>query len=199
MPPPNSTTIETIAYAPAVRHQSGYETLWPGSPYLPPMTEIRSYINCRRIRSNSSSDHEIETFDGGTGELVAWVRVPSLAGSSDTVLYMYYGNAGASDQSNASGVWDASYKGVWHLHGDLLDSTSSNNDGTNFGSTNLDGSIGDGQRFDGFNDYVQTPSSELKTADDLTVSPWFKADATNFAHHFVWEGDGSGNGWGLST
>jgi hypothetical protein len=66
-------------------------------------------------------DFEIETYDGSTGKLVAWVRVPQVyAGDSDpgndTVIYMYYGSACVtSDPQNATAVWDSNYKGVWHL------------------------------------------------------------------------------------
>ena len=60
-------------------------------------------------------DHEIERYDYNTGRLVAWVRVPSLSSTSDTVLYMYYGNAAASSQQNATAVWDSSYIMVQHL------------------------------------------------------------------------------------
>jgi len=54
-------------------------------------------------------NHEIETFTSATGELVAWVKVPNLSSSADTVLYMYYGNAAAANQQTASGVWDINY------------------------------------------------------------------------------------------
>ncbi|GAH11312.1 unnamed protein product, partial [marine sediment metagenome] len=37
-------------------------------------------------------DHEIESFDNVTGTLVAWVRIPTLSGSVDTDVYMYFGN-----------------------------------------------------------------------------------------------------------
>ena len=33
--------------------------------------------------------HEIEKFDGGTGELVTWVKVSSVSSTEDTILYMY--------------------------------------------------------------------------------------------------------------
>ena len=66
--------------------------------------------------SNGSTklDHEIEKYDGGTGELVAWVRV-RLSASQDKNIYMYYGNATAGDQQNATGVWNASYISVYHM------------------------------------------------------------------------------------
>lgn len=46
----------------------------------------------------SSSDgttklsHEIERFDGTTGRLIAWVKVPCLSSSKNTRIHMYYGN-----------------------------------------------------------------------------------------------------------
>ena len=65
-------------------------------------------------------DHEIEQYDETTGELVAWVRVPSVntnAAGSDTVVYIYYGNTAVTVSSeNATGVWDANYQMVQHLH-----------------------------------------------------------------------------------
>ncbi|MCK4650071.1 DUF2341 domain-containing protein, partial [Candidatus Pacearchaeota archaeon] len=54
-------------------------------------------------------DHEIEYFNGTDGRLVAWVRIPTLSNVSDTVINMYYGNAGASNQENATGVWDDNF------------------------------------------------------------------------------------------
>ena len=46
-------------------------------------------------------DHEIESY--AAGDLVAWVRVPSLSASTTTLVYMYYGNPGASNQENGAG------------------------------------------------------------------------------------------------
>ncbi len=144
-------------------------------------------------------DHEIETYDGDNGNLVAWVRIPNLSATSDTTIYIYYGNSDiTSSIENPTGVWKDSYQGVWHLHDDLEDSTNNNNHGTNNGSTNASGNTADGQGFDGSNDYIQTTSNELKTVNAFTISLWFKADDTNFAHHLFWQGDGTRNGWGNS-
>jgi hypothetical protein len=60
-------------------------------------------------------DHEIESYTSATGALAAWVRVPALASGSNTTIYMYYGNPGAANQQNKNGVWDANFRGVWHL------------------------------------------------------------------------------------
>ncbi|NIM94773.1 MAG: DUF2341 domain-containing protein, partial [Anaerolineales bacterium] len=100
-------------------------------------------------------DHEIEKFNGSTGELVAWIRIPSLSSTTDTEIYMYYGNSGISNQENPGGVWDTNYMAVWHLNetpndgvAGHYDSTSNNNTGTpnNFqdgggGNTDANGKI----------------------------------------------------------
>ena len=60
-------------------------------------------------------DHEIESYNSTNGDIVAWVKVPTLSTEVDTKIFMYYGNAGANDQQNASGVWSDGYRAVWHL------------------------------------------------------------------------------------
>ncbi len=83
-------------------------------------------------------NHEVEQYTSGTGQLIAWVQVPALSASANTVIYVYYGNAGVGNQWNASGVWDSNYQGVWHLENGmsplLADSTSNGNNGTNTGA-----------------------------------------------------------------
>lgn len=60
-------------------------------------------------------DFEVESWDGTTGAIVAWVRVPTLSHSADTVLYLGYGNASVmASQQDAPGTW-AGFAGVWHM------------------------------------------------------------------------------------
>ena len=73
-------------------------------------------------------DHEVEDYDATTGELVAHIRIPSLSGSTDTDVYMCYGDSGTTtSQEDVTGVWDSNYVGVWHMGeggGTAYDSTS---------------------------------------------------------------------------
>lgn len=82
--------------------------------------------------------YEIESFsnDGTDGTLVAWVKIPTLSATADTVLYMYYGNSGAGSTANAASVWNTNYVGVYHMNGtgNVIDSTSNGNDGTKVSS-----------------------------------------------------------------
>ena len=50
-------------------------------------------------------NHEIELYTSTTGQLVAWVNVPNLSSTVDTLLYMYYGNASASNQQTPAAVF----------------------------------------------------------------------------------------------
>ncbi len=134
-------------------------------------------------------DHEIEKYDGSVsgGTLIAWVRIPTLSLSVDTVIYMYYGNSCIStSQEDIPGVWNINYKGVWHLDespndgvAGHIDSTSNPNDGTpnNFqtglGSTNGTGRIDGADDFDGADDYVQvTDHTSLDITTNITLSAW---------------------------
>jgi biopolymer transport protein ExbB len=60
-------------------------------------------------------DFEIEHWNDTTGDLTAWVKVPSVSSTVDTDIYIRYGDSAiVSDTSNAPGVW-AEYEAVWHL------------------------------------------------------------------------------------
>ncbi|MFX1416933.1 MAG: hypothetical protein ACFFC0_08970, partial [Promethearchaeota archaeon] len=63
-------------------------------------------------------DHEIELFDQNysltEAHLVAWVKVPALSSSVDTVITMFYGGSGVSGLES-SGVWD-DYEIVQHMN-----------------------------------------------------------------------------------
>ena len=83
-------------------------------------------------------DFEIESWNPATGELQAWVLV-DVSADDNKVIYMYYGNSNAIDESDAAGVWDSSFVGVWHMNEDPTDSdpafkdSAGSNDGTDYG------------------------------------------------------------------
>ncbi len=130
--------------------------------------------------------HEIEFFDGGTGELVAWVKVPTVSASVDTDIYMYYGNATVGSQQDAVNVWDANYVQVSHLKetpngtlDELLDSSGSGNHGQTFGmgaSNSVDAKAGKGLNFvraDALDQIRVYDSASLDgTADEGTLEFW---------------------------
>ncbi len=125
---------------------------------------------------------ELESFTPAQGDpLIAWVKVPSLPATTDTTLYVYYGNPGPPAPTPEA-VWTANYLAVWHLHQDpgpdtpaqMLDATSGNRDGTASAAMERDdsvrGPIGRALDFNGSDEYVDYAS--LDFGDRFTISMW---------------------------
>jgi glucose/arabinose dehydrogenase len=118
--------------------------------------------------------HEIELWNE-TGTSWIWVGVPQIDAGSDTdSIWLYFNNDSAIDAQDAAGVWSSGYVGVWHLHDDFDDSSPAPaNDGTNFGSTDVAGKIGDGQSFDGSSNYINVGNdTSLAVTGQLSVEAW---------------------------
>lgn len=125
--------------------------------------------------------HEVESFKGTTGELQAWVNVPTLSSDTSTTIYMYYGNATCESQENVAGVWDSNFKMVQHLNettGTHYDSTGNDNGGTPYGVTQTAiGQIDGADDFDGMNDYVNCGNrASLNITGDITIEAWVKPE-----------------------
>ncbi|MEJ2430880.1 MAG: DUF2341 domain-containing protein, partial [Deltaproteobacteria bacterium] len=134
-------------------------------------------------------DHEIEKYDSASGELVAWVRIPTLSWQNDTTIYVHFGHSGVCGSlENAAGVWDSDYAGVYHLKetdidggsGDIKDSTSHQYNGTTSGMNSYDqveGRIDGSFDFDGSNDHITIPyHSGLEPSTAITLEAWLKWD-----------------------
>src|SRR5690606_19988117 len=91
--------------------------------------------------------HQIESYVSASGDLVAWVEIPTLSSSTNTVIYMYYGNGAAANQQNVTGTWDANFRGVYHLNGSFADATVNAYNGTNTGTTSITGKISNARSF----------------------------------------------------
>ena len=168
------TSLRSTAYGGNVQHSEGYDIIF------------------RDSTGETQLDHEIEAYDENNGTLLAWVRIPTLSKTSNTLIYMYYGNCAiTSSTENPTGVWDPKYVGVWHLKEEQTgtgnptlyqDSTSSDNDGGDIVSaTGQDGQIDGGQQFDGTDDYVDLDSNigDYAFLSVGSVSLWFKYTDTS--------------------
>jgi len=120
--------------------------------------------------------HEIERYDGSTGQFIAWVKIPSI--NNGSVLYIYYGNNSITvSKENKTDVWGNDYGGVWHMAeaaGPYADSTINGNDSTG-GTypTQANGKIWKGQTFNGSQDITIPFASSLDVTTTGTVSLWF--------------------------
>jgi len=124
-------------------------------------------------------DFEVESYNPATGQIVAWVRIPTLSHTKDTIVYLNYGNSSiTTSQSNRPGVWESSFKAVFHLGNGLTlnpnDATSNAVTGTNVnGVTAVAGTI-DGAA--GFNGSRYITGSGINLANSpFTISVWQKA------------------------
>ena len=129
---------------------------------------------------NTQLNHEIELYNDITGELYAWVNIPSLSSTVDTMIWMYYGNPSCSSQQNPEDVWDSDYVGVWHFSeesGIVYDSTSNDIDVSPTGDLTYlqTGQVGNSLRFGGSNDFLScSDKNALDLTGEFSVSLWFK-------------------------
>lgn len=130
--------------------------------------------------------HEIESYDSGTGALVAWVRLPAVASGPNTSFYLYFGAPNAPDQSDPETVWATGFDAVWHLARDpggtapqLEDATDANRDGLSAGGMGpgdvVAGVSGPALDLDGVDDELSTAPFD-PTDIGLRVSAWVEVD-----------------------
>ena len=117
-------------------------------------------------------NHEIESYTSGTGALIAWVQIPSLSSSANTIIYMYYGNSGAANQQNVTGTWDANFAGVYHLNTVFTDATSNARNGANTGTTDVAGKIARGRGYTANSTNKITITGLMGNPANVTLSAW---------------------------
>jgi hypothetical protein len=139
-------------------------------------------------------DHDLESYDSGTGELVAWVRFPSLSATTDTQFFIYYGDSGITTDQSTTDTWNSDYQLVMHMDGGATedDATSNANDGTENGTGGIpttSGRIGDGRDFErGDSDFISVADdNSLDITDEITISFWYNPES-NAAPDMVTKG-----------
>ncbi len=130
---------------------------------------------------------ETERYISTTGEVIYWVKVPSVSSSVDTVIYIAYTDPTiTTDQSDPTNVWDSNFLGVYHMRdGSTLsgaDSTSNARNGTLTNTpTAATGKIdGAGSFASASTQYIALGTGIHPTA--ITMSAW--VNATSFPNFF---------------
>lgn len=139
---PSDNNLRTVANSGHVENASGYDIVFASDDGVTLLS------------------HQLEKYTASTGELVAWVKVPTLSTTYTTNIYMYYGNTAITTDQSTGSAWNSTYEGVWHLNNNIFnDGTSNGNTAVNGGSTNLtNAKIAGGRSFPGTNtNYIQTP------------------------------------------
>ena len=171
------SSLMTVTNGGRVQSPSGYDIIFRGID----ATTCGGPTAC-------TFSHEVEKYDGNTGQLIAWVNIPVLntqTNSSNTSFEILFGNTSISiSTERVPFTWDSSFTGVWHLGQDptaaapqMTDSTSNANDGTSASATAATGEIGSGVATDGSTSYVSFNSGSslnVGSGNDFTYSAWVK-------------------------
>jgi Concanavalin A-like lectin/glucanases superfamily/Domain of unknown function (DUF2341) len=125
---------------------------------------------------------QVEKYNGTTGNLIAWVKIPSVSSSTDTAFYLMYGNSSVNtDQSDPRNTWNSSFKGVWHMADNaantiIKESTATGANGTNNANTSSKtaaGHIGNALSYNGITD-GSFAAINLSATNIVTLSFWMK-------------------------
>ena len=130
-------------------------------------------------------DFERVSWDPSTGEVQFYVKVPTLSISSDTVIYLGYGNSEiTTDQQNKHGTWRSEYEAVWHMEEDptadppqISDSTSNEKHATSANMESADsipGKIGKGLNIDG-DEWLAFDGANNQTIGATSISFWLNS------------------------
>jgi hypothetical protein len=157
--------LATEANGGKVKNASGYDVGFYTNP------------NC----STGKMNWQTENYNAVTGEVIYWVKVPTVSHSVDTVFYVCYSNQSIStDQSSATSVWDSNYKTVYHFGTNAMsttDSTSNARTLTNSNVASTTGQIGGAASFNGTNAEFTSPVP--KPSLPITFQFWvYTADTT---------------------
>jgi hypothetical protein len=163
-------SLRTIANGGRVRNANGYDIIFT----LPDCSTILPM--------------QIERYVATTGEFVAWVKLPTLIGGSNTIIYMFYSKSGVTLDPSSTTVWDANYMGVYHFNNSVTDGTSNTRNLTDNSTANLTGSkIGEGRRLDNGPTFVvaasarhlRLPDNIFNSVTDFTFEGWVYLESVN--------------------
>jgi|GEM_PF-2861242 len=148
---------------------------------------------------------EVESYDATLGRWTAHVQVPLLSSTTDTVIYLLYGNSNITEsKAQPAAVWDSQYQAVYHFASSralLKDSTKFSHDGSASGwSYSSHGEMGGAANVTGGS--ATLPMIPLLSSDSGTIELWvnnaYPEDASHNATLFQqnWF-DGSPDGFYL--
>gem|GEM_PF-1825835 len=157
-------------------------------------------------------DHELMSYTAVDGTLLGFVNITALSATSDTDIFMYYGNASVTTDQSSSNTWDSDYEAVLHLQesgngtdDEFLDATSNNHHGTGGGlagagsasgtPTQTTGKFGFAQDFndgDSPQNHIRLDAINDATWMAVTVQAWLNADDSGDDRIF-------GKSWGTAT
>lgn len=134
---------------------------------------------------------EIERYIPTTGELLVWVKIPSVSGTVNVEYYMQYGDISITTfQGGATGAaFNSEFRSVLHLPDGVTlsaaDSTINARNGTILGPVSAMGIIDGGAEFTGSGDHLELPNSVCSSNRIMSFSMWIKTTASTISNIIV--------------
>lgn len=131
--------------------------------------------------------HQVERWDEPAGEAIVWVKVPQIDAYSETdYVWMYYGNASATNGEAGTSVWTNNYSLVYQFGNRTgtstteQDQTTNNLDGTYITSSSVvTGKVGQGISVNGTTGaggVYRANNAALDGGTTFTLKFWVKPD-----------------------
>ena len=128
---------------------------------------------------NQQLPHEIDSYDSGTGTIMAWVKIPILSHTQNTTFWMYFSNPSSGNQEQVEEAWDDNFVGVYHLDS-MIDSTKYANNLVDENTIAATGMVGGCRHFSGSDSsYLHVTSSDFDLPNSFTVSCWYYTSASD--------------------
>jgi hypothetical protein len=125
---------------------------------------------------------EIQSYTATTGQIIAWVIVPTLSVSTNTLIYACAGNSAVTtfQGGSAGSAFDSNTQVVYHFESSANDSGPSGYTLTPYNSpTVVTGKIGQAASFNGVNQYAEASSFPWTGTSAATVSFWNYVTSAN--------------------
>lgn len=139
------------------------------TPFLP-----ADFVFAPTMNGASPYDFKIVGWDGGTGDISAWLRVPSVSASVDTVFYAAYGDPLVTISKGDNPAAFNAFSAVYRMDGGSGVDTSPNAfHGTVTGATQTTGQLDDALAFTQSTTRLETTTNAaLAITSDGTFSAW---------------------------
>lgn len=153
--------------------------------------------------------YELVFYDAATGKLEMWVKIPTLSHTTDTIIYLGYGNSSLTTDGSSTSTWDSLFKAVWHFpNGTTLTANDSTSNVVNSTSINAAVTATAGQ-MDGGAVQTNTSGAEILAGSgsnfpknfgvtDFTFSAWFQSTLLLSHDNLLFQASQGSQGFGMN-
>lgn len=134
--------------------------------------------------------HKVISYNATTGHILGWIKVPTLNATTETILYIGYGDAAVTTyQGDDDGIYDASVLAHWELGDGSTLSANDNTANAHHGTLSNTPTATTG-KIDGGANFVSASSQKITIPTGLmkhsgTWSAWCKATTLPNAYNTV--------------